>query len=75
MLGWDLRLRLQEDYRRPRVWVGSEASTTGGLQEASCLDGIWGFGVYKLSWQSKTRLENPIVVAPWTPRNHGGAGI
>ena len=40
MLGRDLRLRLQEDYRRPRAWVGSEASTTGGLQEASCLDGI-----------------------------------
>ena len=32
-------------------------------------------GVYKLSWQSKTQLENPIVVAPWTQRNHGGAGI
>ena len=28
MLGWDQRLRLQEDYRRPRAWVGSEASTT-----------------------------------------------
>ena len=75
MLGWDLRLRLQEDYKRLRAWTGSEASgfisfpgsqkpdwktrlwwrhgrrgtmvmlgfeasTTRGLQEASCLGGI-----------------------------------
>ena len=40
MFGRDLKLRLQEDYRRLRAWMGYEASTTGGLQEASCLGGI-----------------------------------
>ena len=63
MIGRDLRLRLQEDYRRPRVWRGSEASTTGGLQEASCLDGIRGFdyrrttGGFVLGWDLRLRLQ------------------
>ena len=40
MLGRDMKLRLQEDYRRLRAWTGFEATITGGLQEASCLGGI-----------------------------------
>ena len=40
MLGRDLRLRLHDDYRRLRAWAGFEASTTRGLQEASCLGWI-----------------------------------
>ena len=63
MFGRDLKLRLQEDYRRLRAWMRSEASTTGGLQEASCLGGIWGFdyrrttGGLVLGWDQGLRLQ------------------
>ena len=71
MLGGDLRLRLQEDYRRLRAWAGSEASITGGLQEASCLDGTRGFdyrrttGGLVLGWDLRLR---PHFGASRSPR-------
>ena len=85
MRGRDLKLRLQEDYRRSRAWTRFEASTTGGSQDASRLDGSLAHhpGFILLEWKGKSGFADqvfwswshawPALQAHSVCKKHGGA--
>ena len=64
---------------RLRAWAGSEASITGGLQEASCLDGTRGFDYRRitsglvLGWDLRLRLQEDYRrLRAWTGSEASG---